>query len=320
MKTAFLIVAILLCSCSQTKAPEAPKQPPVTEGFIDVQGGKVWYRVVGSGSGTPLLVLHGGPGIPSPYLSRLSALADERPVVFYDQLGCGKSEKPTDKSLWATERFVQELATVREKLGLTQIHLLGHSWGTMLGTDYMLTKPSGVHSVIFSSPAISIPRWLEDANRFRGQLTPDVQTVLKRHEDAGTTESEEYQNAVLEYYKMHLCRIFPFPAEMQRSLDGIGNEEYNTMWGPSEFYATGTLKDFDRSARLKEINLPVLFTAGRYDEATPETTEFYQSQIPGSELVIFENSAHMAMLEETDRYIATVRDFLHRMEAKQTTH
>jgi proline iminopeptidase len=318
MKALFLLTAILVCSCSQTKAPEPAKQPSIKEGFVDVPGGKVWYRVVGSGNATPLLVLHGGPGIPSQYLNRLSALADERPVVFYDQLGCGKSDKPTDKSLWNTERFVQELATVREKLGLNQIHLLGHSWGTMLGTDYMLTKPSGVRSVIFSSPAISIPRWLDDANRFRAQLPPDVQTTLKHHEDAGTTDSPEYQNAVLEYYKLHLCRIFPFPAEMQSSMDGIGNDVYNTMWGPSEFYGTGNLKDFDRSTRLREITVPVLFTAGRYDEATPETTQFYQSQIPNAELVIFEDSAHMAMLEETDRYIVTVRDFLHRVEAKQT--
>jgi len=321
MTVVVLIVALLFSACSQTTDPRPAQQTPsAKEGFIDVPGGKVWYRIVGSGPATPLLVLHGGPGIPSDYLSRLSLLSDERPVVFYDQLGCGKSDKPSEKSLWTTERFVQELVAVRQKLGLDQIHLLGHSWGTMLGTEYMLTKPSGVHSVIFSSPAISIPRWLEDANRFRAQLPADVQATLKKHEDNGTTESDEYQTAVLEYYKLHLCRVFPFPPEMQSSLNGIGNEVYNTMWGPSEFYSTGILKNFDRSSRLKEINLPVLFTAGRYDEATPETTQFYQSQVPNSSLVIFENSAHMAMLEETDRFIETVRNFLHGVEVSNSSH
>ncbi|MDA1016700.1 MAG: proline iminopeptidase-family hydrolase [Planctomycetota bacterium] len=280
------------------------------EGFIDVPGGKVWYQVVGSGNATPLLVLHGGPGIPSDYLSRLSKLSDERPVVFYDQLGCGKSDRPTDKSLWKTERFVEELATVRQKLNLEEVHILGHSWGTMLATDYMLTKPSGVRSLIFSSPSISIPRWLDDANKFRAQLPADVQAVLKKHEDAGTTDSEEYQNAVTEYYKLHVCRIFPFPPEMESALKNAGMDVYLTMWGPSEFFGIGNLKDYDRSSRLKEITVPVMFTAGHYDEATPETAGFYQSQIPGSSLVIFENSSHMAMLEETDRFIQVVRDFL----------
>src|SRR5262245_57729257 len=92
------------------------------EGFIDVPGGKVWYRIAGSGTATPLLALHGGPGFPSDYLTPLTKLADERPVILYDQLGCGKSDRPSDKSLWKTERFVRELATVREKLGLSDVH------------------------------------------------------------------------------------------------------------------------------------------------------------------------------------------------------
>jgi proline iminopeptidase len=50
-----------------------------------------------------------------------------------------------------------------------------------------------------------------------------------------------------------------------------------TMWGPSEFTATGSLRTYERAERLKELNLPVLFTAGRYDEATPSSVEYYRS-------------------------------------------
>src|SRR5262245_31693196 len=255
------------------------------EGFIDVPGGKVWYQITGSGAATPLLALHGGPGFPSDYLTPLTKLADERPVILYDQLGGGKSEHPTDKSLWKTERFVQELAAVREKLGLKEVHILGHSWGTMLATDYMLTKPQGVRSVILSSPAISILRWLADANVFRSQLPADVQATLKKHEDAGTTASQEYQDAVTEYYKLHLCRVFPFPPEMESTMKNVGMDVYLTMWGPSEFFGIGNLKNYDRTPRLKEIGVPVLYTAGRYDEATPEPTQYYQSMTAGSTLV-----------------------------------
>jgi len=286
------------------------------EGFIDVPGGKVWYRITGSGTATPLLALHGGPGFPSDYLTPLTRLADERPIILYDQLGGGKSDRPADKSLWKTERFVQELAAVREKLGLKEVHILGHSWGTMLATDYMLTKPAGVRSLILSSPAISIPRWLADANVFRSQLPADVQATLKKHEDAGTTDSQEYQDAVTEYYKLHLCRIFPYPSEMESTMKNAGMDVYLTMWGPSEFFGIGNLKDYDRSSRLNEIRVPVLYTAGRYDEATPESTQYYQGLTPGASFVMFENSSHMAMLEETDRYIQVVRDFLHRVEGK----
>src|SRR5262249_9694211 len=107
-------------------------EPVSKEGFIQVPGGRVWYRIVGSGNATPLLTIHGGPGMPSDYLRPLELLADERPVIFYDQLGCGKSDRPKDPSLWREDRFVEELATVRKALGLSEVHIYAHSWGTML--------------------------------------------------------------------------------------------------------------------------------------------------------------------------------------------
>ena len=161
----------------------------LSEGFIEVPGGKVWYRVVGEGEQTPLLILHGGPGGRSCSFSGLGALGDERPVVFYDQLGGGRSERPEDDSLWRIERFVTELATVRSALDLDRVHILGHSWGSMLAAEYLLTEqPAGVASVIFSGPLLSTPRWIADTNRLRTTLPDYVQRVLAQHEEAGTTQ------------------------------------------------------------------------------------------------------------------------------------
>jgi len=105
------------------------------EGYIEVPGGRVWYRSVGEG-GTPLLCLHGGPGFTHYYLEPLEVLADRRQVIFYDQLGCGRSDRPEDVSLWTVDRFVEELAQVREALGLSRLHLFGSSWGGMLAMQY----------------------------------------------------------------------------------------------------------------------------------------------------------------------------------------
>lgn len=113
-----------------------------SEGMIPVPGGRVWYRIVGKDApGIALLVLHGGPGAPHDYLENLGALADERPVVFYDQLGCGRSERPDNPALWQLDRFVAELAAVRQALGLDRVHLLGQSWGTMLAVQALLHPP-----------------------------------------------------------------------------------------------------------------------------------------------------------------------------------
>jgi proline iminopeptidase len=301
---------------SQTAARQANKHSSVREGFVTVTGGRVWYKIVGSGRATPLLLLHGGPGFPSDYLTPLEAISNERPVVFYDQLGCGKSDRPSDKSLWKIERSVRELAQVRKALGLENVHILGHSWGTMLATDYLLTRPIGVVSVILAGPALSTKQWMNDADKLRAALPKEVKDTLARHERAGTTQSEEYQTASQAYLQRYVCRIIPPPKELAASIAGMGHEVYETMWGPSEFNATGNLKDYDRSGRLKEISVPTLFTCGRYDEATPKSTAWYQSLVPKSKLVVFENSAHMAMLEERDRYIETIRRFLKEAERK----
>ena len=284
--------------------------------FIDVPGGRVWCEVTGGGEALPLVVLHGGPGFPHGYVRSLEALADERPVVFYDQLGCGLSERPSDTTLWTTERAVAELMAVRQSLELDRFHLLGQSWGSMLATDYALTRPDGVASLILASPCISIPRWVEDATRFRRALPPEVQRVIDSHEAAGNTACPEYIAAMLVYYKRHVCRMEPWPQELEETFAGEGHQVYETMWGPSEFTVTGSLRDFDRSGRLHEIDVPALFTCGRHDEATPETVGWYRSLLPGAELEVFEESSHLAHLEERERYNAVVRAFLHRSEAR----
>lgn len=133
-----------------------------TVGHIEVNGGNVWYRITGKGPRIPLLVLHGGPGSKSSDSDPLRQLGTDRPVIQYDQLGSGKSDRPTDTSLWTVERFVEELEQVVEALGLEEFHLLGHSWGTMLAASYLFKNPKGVRSVIFSGPALDAQRWERD--------------------------------------------------------------------------------------------------------------------------------------------------------------
>jgi proline iminopeptidase len=292
----------------------------IQEGYIPVTGGLVWYKVVNPSNSIPLLTLHGGPGSPHQYLEPLERLAGVHPMIFYDQLGCGKSERPDDTSLWQRSRFVEELSQVRKALKLEQIHLFGHSWGTMLAIDYALTKPKGLISLVLASPALSISRWLKDMEHYRNSLPIGVQKILKNHEENDTTDSDEYQVASMEFYRRYLCRLNPWPEPLERTVANEGTTVYNTMWGPAEFYMTGNLLNYDRTAQLGEIDIPTLFTCGRYDEATPEATTWYQSLLPKSELTVFEQSAHMAHLEETELYLQTLRNFLWRVEQCSSSH
>ena len=289
------------------------------EGKIVVeQGYQIWYRRVGEG-GIPLLTLHGGPGAGHDYLEPLEGLAADRPVIFYDQLGCGKSDQPDDRSLWRIERFVAEVDTVRQALGLDQIHLLGQSWGGWLAIEYMLTHPSGVVSLTLASTSASIRQFVAEAARLKAELPPDIFATMQRCEANEEYDDPDYLAAVDEFYARHLIRLSDVPDCVQRTsaiLDG--NPVYLTMNGPNEFVVIGNLKDWDRTDRLAEITTPTLITVGRYDEITPACAETLRQGIPNSRMVVFEQSGHLAHVEETDKYLRTVSEFLAGVEKTLT--
>ena len=291
------------------------------EGFIPVLGEyRVWYRIVGGGAEreqVPLLALHGGPGVPHDYIENLVDLAsDTRRVILYDQLGCGRSDQPDDPSLWRVERFVEELGIVRRALALEEIHLLGQSWGGMLAIEYALTQPRGLVSLILASTLASMPLWVAEANRLRDEQPPEVQATLLRHEAAGTTDDPEYLQAIQVFYERHVIRVVPMPDQVKRALDQVG-KVYYTMNGPSEFHVTGILKNWDRTDRLGEIRVPTLITSGRYDESTPLINEVLHKGIADSEWILFEQSSHMAHIEEPDVYLPTIESFIERIETQR---
>ena len=296
---------------------------PVKEGFVPFGSYRTWYRSLGTAEAAgpgqlPLLCLHGGPGGTHDYLEPLEAMAQTgRRVIFYDQLGNGGSDKPSNPSLWTIGLFVEELAAVRRHLGLERVHLLGHSWGGMLAMEYALTQPQGLASLTLSDTLASAPQWVAEANRLRAGLPPDVRETLSKHEQAESTDDPEYQEAMLVYYRRHLCRIDPWPDCLNRTFELVAQnpEVYTTMWGPSEFYPTGSLKNWDIVDRLGEIRAPALILSGSHDEATPAISETLHRAIAGSRLVIFEESSHVPYIEETERYMRTLDEFLSRVEA-----
>lgn len=284
----------------------------VQEGMIRVPGGKVWYRMVGADTaGTPLLVLHGGPGASSSYLENFEELAGERPVIFYDQLGGGRSERPNDLSLWTIERFVDELAAVRGALSLDRLAILGQSWGALLAVAYLLARGTdGVRRLILSGPLLNVPQWVDDQRRLLRLMPQEIRNAVNDAEASGNFDSDDYQTAMDAYYRRHLCRLSPWPECLIRTFDEMGLGVYQMMWGPSEFTCTGTLGSVNLLPRLKEINLPVLITCGRHDEAIPATCEEYCRHIPGAQLAVLEDASHSHHLEQPGQYFTAVRNFL----------
>ena len=303
---------------SNVSAPAKSIAQATTTGHVDFGDWQTWYRVTGDlASGkTPLIAAHGGPGATHDYLLTMADLAASgRPVIHYDQIGNGNSTHLPDRGVdfWTVQLFVDELANLVDKLGIRGgYHLLGQSWGGMLAAEHGVRRPAGLRSLTISDSPASMTLWLEAAARLRDELPPDVQATLTRHEDAQTTDSPEYLEAMEVFYARHVCRVVPRPAEVERSFAAIASDPtvYFTMNGPSEFHVIGSLKTWSIIDELHKIAVPTLLISGRHDEAAPSTVQPYADRIPNVRWHVFEHSSHMPHVEERDDYMKLVSAFL----------
>ena len=312
-----------------TGIPEVVASDPVPprrhDGYADFRGYRTWYRVVGdlAGGRPPLVMLHGGPGGTHDYLEPYERLAKSgRAVIFYDQLGAGRSTHLRDKEpgFWTVELFLAELDNLLSHLGIEKdYHLVGQSWGGMLGAEHGVLRPAGLRSLVISDSPASMTLWVQEADRLREALPKEVQQTLLKHEAAGTTESPDYTAAVRVFYDRHLCRLDPWPDCMNRSFRYMQEDPtvYHTMNGPSEFHVVGSLKSWSIIDRLHLIQAPTLLISGRHDEATPATVQPFKDHIKDVRWEIFEHSSHMPHVEETDRYLKVVGRFLDSYDRKK---
>lgn len=313
MKKLGILFTILLLILNVSCKKEIEK-----EGFVDVEGGKIWYKIIGEGDGIPLLVLHGGPGSRScSLIPGYSLLSSERPVIFYDQLGSGNSDRPTDTSLWKIDRFVDEIDHLRNALDLEELHILGHSCGSTFLIEYMVSKkPEGVKSVIFSSPMLSTSVWIKDAKLLLSKMPADLQDTIKKYEEIKDYNAPAYLAATDSFYARHLTRKTwpPLKTTDCENVPGFNTDVYNYMWGPTEFTATGTLKNFDRTSDLDNITQPILFLTGEYDEARPETMYEFQKLSRDARVEIIEGAAHWTMIDQPEKVAEVIGGFLKDVE------
>jgi L-proline amide hydrolase len=313
---------------SSVEAP--PVAPgPVTTGTVDFDGHRTWYRITGTldpeAERAPVIILHGGPGAAHNYcLSMAGLAADGRAVVHYDQLGCGNSTHLPDAEAgyWTVELFVRELRNLVNQLGIRRFHLLGQSWGGMLGPEVVLADHTGISSLSICDSPTSMGLWLSAAAELRAQLPLEVQQTLTRHEEARTTESPEYHQAVDVFYARHVCRVQPMPQDVADSFAQIDAEPtvYHTMNGPSEFHVIGTLKEWSVVDRLDGIGVPTLVVAGEFDEAMPSTWQPFLDRIPDVRSHVFAEASHMPHVEQPAEFVRVVGGFLREHDVSDLRH
>ena len=277
--------------------------PPSTETFIPVPGGRVYCRTIPGPDATPLIIVHGGPGISHRQLLPLEALSADRPIIFYDQLGCGKSDRPDDPRLWHIDRFVDELSQVRNSLAPGPVHVLGYSFGSMVVVDYALRKPVDIRSLILQSPYLSAQRCKEDQYKLRESLPSKLQDVLNRHEKGEPGLAMDYKTAVLEFRMRHMLRnLYPWPPVISEVMRERNTDIHSIMWGDIPFRISGNLENYERTSpvgRNRDANPPHLRPLRHQHPGEP--SRWYASQFPTrGDCPSFENSSHWAHFEEDE--------------------
>jgi proline iminopeptidase len=285
------------------------------EAMLPVRGGRIWYRKSGTGSGTPMVLLHGGPGAGSYYLKPFEAIGDDRPVVRYDQLGAGKSDRLTDTALMNIPRFVEELDSLRRALRIDKWFLNGHSWGTVLALEYYKAHPEHVAGIVFGGSVFDWPAYARETEAWTKQMSDSSQRAIAAWKKGGSPDTPAFQAANNEFYSKFVWRR---PVMVDRDSTGrqFGNEQYNYMQGAYEYVVTGTLKNYDARADLPRIKVPVLSTTGEFDEVGPKTVEAHARMIPGARFILYKDAGHITSWDARDANVRDVRDFLRSVDKR----
>ncbi|MFI5450057.1 MAG: proline iminopeptidase-family hydrolase [Candidatus Bathyarchaeia archaeon] len=281
------------------------------EDFVDVLGYKIFYKIFGDAVKGTVLCLHGGPGMTHDYILPIADLAQYGyRVVFYDQLGCGRSQLPADKSLFVMERYVEELEEVRRILKLGRVHLLGSSCGGQLALAYALKYQKNLKSLTTVGALHNVLMTFEEMQRMKKTLPSNVYRTMEKYERAGEYDNPEYLKCVEIFYRKHVCRLAEWPEKLKYSIEHLSKPVYETMNGPNEFTIIGNIRYWNVTDQLHLIKIPTLVTCGKYDEVSPKVARDIHRHIKGSQLVIFPKSSHLPFWEERERFVSVLKNFL----------
>jgi proline iminopeptidase len=318
-----LALAFALTAAAQT--PSAPASGagvfPVQEGFVDSNGVLIYYKSLGKGS--PLVILHGGPGASHDYfLPYLLPLARNHRLVFIDERGSGRSQKLEEARLYTVENMVEDVEAVRRALQLGKIALLGHSYGGVLAQAYAFKYPGSLSRLLLCSTFSSTREMNRAFDRMKEKMSAELRARIDKAEKEGlfgkgkAYEKNRYTSDYMiaawgEGYFPYLYGRRPDPNYDPIAAGIISWDLYREMWGShGEYVIDGNLASVEYTDRLSSISVPTLITAGDHDECDPSLSRIMHEKIAGSKLFIFPESGHMTFVDQPAMYIKIVEEFL----------
>ena len=300
----FLLIIGVMLSCTDNEKLKTG------QGFLELDGGKIWYQVIGNSNKTPIVMLHGGPGYPSYYLNPLKPLSKDHPVIIFDQLGCGRSDRINDTDLMTIESHINQIKKLTTFLNIDDFHLYGHSWGSMLALEYYLKYPEDIKTLIFASPSLNVNLWESDIDTLFSMMPDSIKITLNEFKRNNIKDTVRLNQAMNQFYQNFYFRKLPPSVDLDSTMNNIGLNVYQHMWGTNEFVATGILKNYDKTKDLEKIKVPTLYITGEFDGARPKTVRSYHSLTPNSKMKVIQGAGHVTMHDAPDKNIKIINDFL----------
>ncbi|NVM66719.1 proline iminopeptidase [Mucilaginibacter sp. SG538B] len=328
MKNTLIWIMMIACmACRQPQSPSAaidgPKKDSIKTGgsrLIGVGGGhRVWTKKIGEGK-IKVLLLHGGPGFSHDYMECFEDFLPKEgmEIYYYDQLGCGNSDTPTDTSLWTIPRYVEEVEQVRKGLNLDHFYIVGHSWGSLLEMEYLKKYQSHVKGAVFSNMTASLKDFTDYSAELKSRIFSNSDKARYDSLDKLKAYTSPLYSDLLmnKLYTQVICRLplAQWPEPLLRAFKKANQQIYMQMQGVDEFHVTGNFKDWDFWEQLPGIHIPVLVLGARHDEMNPQSILREGRLLPNSRTYLCPEGSHMAMYDDQQRYFNTLTTFLKDVE------
>lgn len=327
MRIFFLFCLMLCFSCEWDEEGDkqdgtaSSKDSVMTGGvrLITLESGQqVWTKKVGSGK-VKMLLLHDGPGFSHDYLQCFEdfMLPAGIEIYFYDQLGCGNSEKPADLNQYTLDNYREEVEQVRKALGLDHFYLFGHGWGGMLALEYMTSYQEKIKGLVLSNTTAGIRQYQAYATTIRNRVLSEEERVLfdSLNRNRAWNGTDGQTKLFLKYYNQAICRVSPWPAPFQVTWRKQNTDLYRKMMGLDEFHLNGQLQSWDRWDTLSYMAAPTLILAGKHDEINPDDSREMAKKMPNARSFICPAGSHFSMYDNQAVYFGEILRFIEDVEA-----
>jgi len=286
------------------QAEDLPAQRYVQNGDA-----KLFCRSLGKGS--PVIVIHGGPGLTQDYLlPQMYQLAEDHFVIFYDQRGCGESTAPIDEQSINVATFISDLEAIRKAYNVGRIAVIGHSWGGFLAIQYAIKHPEAISKLILSN---SMSATSEDLALFLKEWIKRMGPFKKEIDDIkASPEFKEGNSDTVEKYYRIMYRTYCFNPEdadllnLRMSPKAFINGQKVYGFFREQIFT----KEFNFIDSLKKLSMPVLIIHGDFDPIPVSSTERVHHAIEGSKLVLMKDCGHFPYVENPKLYFKEIDAFL----------